>query len=208
MFTSFDGRIGIDRAVDVFAVGTKISHSFDISASPPIFAIALGIFQETDLEDPMGKTKQQDNPFIEPSQQHTVVDMKGEILCAFALNKCTVKLTAGFLADVMVLNDIIEQAAGRQSQTPEQGGNVAFLLLRSFLTSSLLSLQFLLVSSITCRQNVYTLFKRVMSILPFDVHYDLRSFVCTTSLLHSDTSLRRFLACAPFYVRPCVRFCL
>ncbi|KMQ96399.1 sodium channel protein para [Lasius niger] len=54
---------------------------------------------ETDLEDPMGKTKQQDNPFIEPSQQHTVVDMK----------------------DVMVLNDIIEQAAGRQSQTPEQG---------------------------------------------------------------------------------------
>lgn len=26
----------------------------------------------------MGKTKQQDNPFIEPSQQHTVVDMKGE----------------------------------------------------------------------------------------------------------------------------------
>lgn len=29
-----------------------------------------------------------------------------------------------FCADVMVLNDIIEQAAGRQSQTPEQGGNV------------------------------------------------------------------------------------
>ncbi|KAL6432411.1 hypothetical protein ACFW04_006775 [Cataglyphis niger] len=54
---------------------------------------------ESDLEDPMGKTKQQDNPFIEPSQQHTVVDMK----------------------DVMVLNDIIEQAAGRQSKTPEQG---------------------------------------------------------------------------------------
>jgi len=47
-----------------------------------MFAIALGIFQETDLEDPMGKTKQQDNPFIEPSQQHTVVDMKGEIPCA------------------------------------------------------------------------------------------------------------------------------
>ncbi|KAL0119390.1 hypothetical protein PUN28_007715 [Cardiocondyla obscurior] len=54
---------------------------------------------ETSEEDPMGKTKQQDNPFIEPSQQHTVVDMK----------------------DVMVLNDIIEQAAGRQSQTPDQG---------------------------------------------------------------------------------------
>ncbi|XP_071554608.1 sodium voltage-gated channel paralytic isoform X8 [Temnothorax nylanderi] len=54
---------------------------------------------ETSEEDPMGKTKQQDNPFIEPSQQHTVVDMK----------------------DVMVLNNIIEQAAGRQSKTPEQG---------------------------------------------------------------------------------------
>ncbi|KAK2588265.1 hypothetical protein KPH14_004294 [Odynerus spinipes] len=55
---------------------------------------------ESDLEsDPMGKAKQQDNPFIEPSQQHAVVDMK----------------------DVMVLNDIIEQAAGRQSRTPEQG---------------------------------------------------------------------------------------
>ncbi|XP_076238674.1 sodium voltage-gated channel paralytic isoform X11 [Calliopsis andreniformis] len=52
---------------------------------------------EGDLEDPMGKAKQQDNPFIEPSQQHAVVDMK----------------------DVMVLNDIIEQAAGRQSRTPE-----------------------------------------------------------------------------------------
>ncbi|XP_043259145.1 sodium channel protein para [Colletes gigas] len=52
-----------------------------------------------DLDDPMGKAKQQDNPFIEPSQQHAVVDMK----------------------DVMVLNDIIEQAAGRQSRTPEQG---------------------------------------------------------------------------------------
>ncbi|XP_039304554.1 sodium channel protein para isoform X19 [Solenopsis invicta] len=55
--------------------------------------------ETSDIEDTMGKTKQQDNPFIEPSQQHTVVDMK----------------------DVMVLNDIIEQAAGRQSKTPEQG---------------------------------------------------------------------------------------
>ncbi|XP_076763448.1 sodium voltage-gated channel paralytic isoform X32 [Xylocopa sonorina] len=53
---------------------------------------------DTELEGSMGKAKQQDNPFIEPSQQHAVVDMK----------------------DVMVLNDIIEQA-GRQSRTPEQG---------------------------------------------------------------------------------------
>ncbi|XP_048512260.1 sodium channel protein para isoform X30 [Athalia rosae] len=52
-----------------------------------------------DMEDPMGKVKQQDNPFIEPSQQHAVVDMK----------------------DVMVLNDIIEQAAGRQSKASDHG---------------------------------------------------------------------------------------
>lgn len=35
--------------------------------------------QEGDLDDPMGKAKQQDNPFIEPSQQHAVVDMKGRL---------------------------------------------------------------------------------------------------------------------------------
>ena len=29
------------------------------------------------MEDPLGKVKHQDNPFIEPSTQHTVVDMKG-----------------------------------------------------------------------------------------------------------------------------------
>lgn len=33
----------------------------------------------------------------------------------------------------MVLNDIIEQAAGRQSQTPEQGGKV-FVSLSLFLS--------------------------------------------------------------------------
>ncbi|XP_046749979.1 sodium channel protein para isoform X10 [Diprion similis] len=54
---------------------------------------------EGDIDDPMGKVKQQDNPFIEPSQQHAVVDMK----------------------DVMVLNDIIEQAAGRQSKASDHG---------------------------------------------------------------------------------------
>ncbi|XP_012272837.1 sodium channel protein para isoform X4 [Orussus abietinus] len=60
---------------------------------------AFAVSKDGDAEDPMGKTKQQDNPFIEPSQQHAVVDMK----------------------DVMVLNDIIEQAAGRQSRTSDHG---------------------------------------------------------------------------------------
>ncbi|XP_014251562.1 sodium channel protein para isoform X9 [Cimex lectularius] len=51
-------------------------------------------FDTSDIEDGPPKSKNQDNPFIEPAQQQTVVDMK----------------------DVMVLNDIIEQAAGRHSR--------------------------------------------------------------------------------------------
>ncbi|CAH0562424.1 unnamed protein product [Brassicogethes aeneus] len=47
-----------------------------------------------------GKLKHIDNPFIDNSQRQTVVDMK----------------------DVMVLNDIIEQAAGRQSGGSEEHG--------------------------------------------------------------------------------------
>lgn len=47
-----------------------------------------------------GKRKHHENPFIEPANGQTVVDMK----------------------DVMVLNDIIEQAAGRHSQTSDHGG--------------------------------------------------------------------------------------
>ena len=31
------------------------------------------------MDDASGKVKQQDNPFIEPSQQHAVVDMKGKV---------------------------------------------------------------------------------------------------------------------------------
>nr|QRG33296.1 paralytic [Schistocerca americana] len=54
-----------------------------------------------DSEDGPAKMKHQDNPFIEPTQQQTVVDMK----------------------DVMVLNDIIEQAAGRQSRASEHGAD-------------------------------------------------------------------------------------
>lgn len=59
----------------------------------------------TDCTDEAGKVKQNDNPFIEPVQTQTVVDMK----------------------DVMVLNDIIEQAAGRQSHASDHGGNFLFL---------------------------------------------------------------------------------
>ncbi|XP_055382360.1 sodium channel protein para isoform X10 [Condylostylus longicornis] len=58
----------------------------------------------TDCTDEAGKVKQPDNPFIEPVQTQTVVDMK----------------------DVMVLNDIIEQAAGRQSRTSDRGVSVYY----------------------------------------------------------------------------------
>lgn len=56
-----------------------------------------------DCTDEAGKIKHNDNPFIEPSQTQTVVDMK----------------------DVMVLNDIIEQAAGRHSRASDHGGNLS-----------------------------------------------------------------------------------
>ncbi|XP_035791465.1 sodium channel protein para-like isoform X4 [Anopheles albimanus] len=52
-----------------------------------------------DCTDDAGKIKHNDNPFIEPTHTQTVVDMK----------------------DVMVLNDIIEQAAGRHSRASDHG---------------------------------------------------------------------------------------
>ncbi|XP_037914865.1 sodium channel protein para isoform X11 [Hermetia illucens] len=57
----------------------------------------------TDCTDEAGKIKHHDNPFIEPVQAQTVVDMK----------------------DVMVLNDIIEQA-GRQSRASDRGVSVYY----------------------------------------------------------------------------------
>ncbi|XP_031337062.1 sodium channel protein para isoform X6 [Photinus pyralis] len=61
-----------------------------------------------DYDGPTGlcetKLKHLDNPFIDSSQRQTFVDMK----------------------DVMVLNDIIEQAAGRQSETSDHGVSVYY----------------------------------------------------------------------------------
>uniref|UniRef100_A0AAG5DSR0 Sodium channel protein n=1 Tax=Anopheles atroparvus TaxID=41427 RepID=A0AAG5DSR0_ANOAO len=57
-----------------------------------------------DCTDEAGKIKHNDNPFIEPTQTQTVVDMK----------------------DVMVLNDIIEQAAGRHSRASDHGVSVYY----------------------------------------------------------------------------------
>ncbi|KAJ8937407.1 hypothetical protein NQ314_011893, partial [Rhamnusium bicolor] len=56
-----------------------------------------------------GKLKHLDNPFIDSNQRQTVVDMK----------------------DVMVLNDIIEQAAGRQSGASEHGERLSHYRIRT-----------------------------------------------------------------------------
>lgn len=61
-------------------------------------------------------------------------------------------------SDVMVLNDIIEQAAGRRNRTPEQGGNVTGPF--PFYSPLLQFLSPLSQMCISC----------VMSILLFDVH--------------------------------------
>lgn len=74
--------------------------------------------------DETGKViKQPDNPFIEPSQTQTVVDMKGGF--DTTVNIIQLKLMNFFVSfsDVMVLNDIIEQAAGRHSRASDRGGN-------------------------------------------------------------------------------------
>ncbi|KAJ9594266.1 hypothetical protein L9F63_014308, partial [Diploptera punctata] len=57
-----------------------------------------------DSDDGAVKAKHTDNPFIEQMQHTTIVDMN----------------------DVMVLNDIIEQAAGQQSRTSEQGVSIYY----------------------------------------------------------------------------------
>ncbi|XP_011504558.1 PREDICTED: sodium channel protein para [Ceratosolen solmsi marchali] len=109
-YTSHASRLSYTSHGDLLGGMTKESKLRSRSARPPSVNGHLApdslqkhhyvsIEAEGDADDSFGKTKQQDNPFIEPSQQHAVVDMK----------------------DVMVLNDIIEQAAGRQSRTSEQG---------------------------------------------------------------------------------------
>ena len=66
------------------------------------------------------KGRRLENPFIEAVQKQTVVDMKGNCLQkVFTIfqNSFFVRdkiFNNYFLLDVMVLSDIIEQAAGRQ----------------------------------------------------------------------------------------------
>lgn len=79
-----------------------------------------------DYTDEAGKVIKGSNPFIEePAQSNTVVDMKGN--CGrpdWWLSNAITSLE--FVLDVMVLNDIIEQAAGRHSRASEHGGEKSF----------------------------------------------------------------------------------
>lgn len=68
--------------------------------------------------DEAGKIKHNDNPFIEPVQSNTVVDMKG----GFFVKEIVKNSNFVTIVDVMVLNDIIEQAAGRHSRASDHGG--------------------------------------------------------------------------------------
>lgn len=78
-----------------------------------------------DCTDEAGKVKSS-NPFIEEAAQSTtVVDMKGKLLVKETTieNSTLIKLHNSFsCSDVMVLNDIIEQAAGRHSRASDHGG--------------------------------------------------------------------------------------
>lgn len=82
----------------------------------------------TECTDETGKViKQPDNPFIEPTQTQTVVDMKGRLRSASVKVDSSGKRFRFFFSDVMVLNDIIEQAAGRHSRASDRGGNISAL---------------------------------------------------------------------------------
>lgn len=64
----------------------------------------------------------------------------------------------------MVLNDIIEQAAGRQSQTPEQGGNV--LSVRIFFAKKASQRKYIVFLFFFLVQFLFRLFPRRKCVYP------------------------------------------
>lgn len=118
--------------------------------------------------------------------------------------------------DVMVLNDIIEQAAGRQSKTPEQGGNILrFIPPPSSLFSHLavskvfffcrclffFSFFFSFDSVPPYRSCVYYLVYRVMSILSCSMYIIVETSDITASpCVIVGIPRWTFLSCAPLYI--------
>lgn len=91
----------------------------------------------SEYTDEAGKIKHShDNPFIEPVHGQTVVDMKGIVVCGTTHDVHVDKIdslsidASIFFADVMVLNDIIEQA-GRHSRASDHGGKYLAATLHS-----------------------------------------------------------------------------
>ncbi|KAF2902697.1 hypothetical protein ILUMI_03476 [Ignelater luminosus] len=119
-FTSHMSRMSYTSHVDLFGglggngkMKTKESHLRYLSSkNAPVATTNYAEFNHKphrgDYNGPMGlcetKFKQLDNPFIDSGQRQTLVDMR----------------------DVMVLNDIIEQAAGRQSEASDHGVSVYY----------------------------------------------------------------------------------
>lgn len=82
----------------------------------------------------MSKSKQQvDDCGYNDSQKHTVVDMRGKCFCSDSNFVTNFQPVRGRFADVMVLNDIIEQAAGRQSRASEKAGKCNLFYFESYL---------------------------------------------------------------------------
>lgn len=89
----------------------------------------------------------------------------------------------------MVLNDIIEQAAGRQSRTPEQGGNVECSIL------SLMLLFFLQFS--------ITLYHRCVSLVWWaSYHFDVHRCWNSCTVFSIDIQCWRFLSERLVHSRP------
>lgn len=83
-----------------------------------------------------GKLKHPDNPFVDSGQRQTMVDMKGGSNRSVDPHELH---SLNLFADVMVLNDIIEQAAGRQSGGSDHGGKRFYSITPSPLPCTCLS---------------------------------------------------------------------
>lgn len=107
----------------------------------------MSIQESQDYTDEAGKVMKSSNPFIEePNQSNTVVDMKGWHDNPNIINDWFSNFDV--ILDVMVLNDIIEQAAGRHSRASDHGGEICayfaleqkHFLLNDFFNNKIISL--------------------------------------------------------------------
>lgn len=128
------------------------------------------------------KHKQPENPFIDqqPSPRQTLVDMKGKIqnnLDHYSIIINDFLFCA--LLDVMVLNDIIEQAAGRDSKQSERGKDQPHFVHRFSVCLALFQMQAHFVFSYVCLYNIALLF---LHIIYFCMRFVLLQRICVTQI--------------------------